>query len=410
MTTVYFSFQGHGCCYSAPQWISQEDSVLYAAHLLYVTCQDVKNSSLLWPSNLLPLVDTQMAHFAELFKNPVSSRWTCTGQKTVNEKHTHTKLGNIHFSACFKYLLFFLCHKCLTDSITFPTGATVHDSCHYYSWMTHQGVSFLKSANENHIFVYCCLFLYLKYPIGLCELNTNTSIDSPPLCPSLPSSSADQSDGSVNCMQLGDWLQHFRGKNGVSSPESLFHMNYYALYFVLNMHCVPYGTLKVIWQHFGAVVEQYTHTHRRCRAHTHTQGKAHTLISTSKLVCSVHTHIHAKSAIMHIHTHTHTLLLSPLCSHLLIHSPFIPLPPWIQKCSQVPPTQRGGTWSEYLMKKRGAAECFIKHLWRTLRIWVRWTLSWRIHLSVRHHSSTIRGRAASSASTLSLWIFNASFG
>lgn len=36
--------QGHGCCFSVPQCISQNNSPPYATHKLYVACQNVKNT------------------------------------------------------------------------------------------------------------------------------------------------------------------------------------------------------------------------------------------------------------------------------------------------------------------------------------------------------------------------------
>lgn len=79
-------------------------------------------------------------------------------------------------------------------------------------------------------------------------------------------------------MQVGDWLQRWCGKNSPSSPESLLHMNFYAWYFVLNVHCVPpRGTLKTIWQQFAAYnanihikasVHKYAHVLTHAKTHT----------------------------------------------------------------------------------------------------------------------------------------------
>lgn len=119
------------------------------------------------------------------------------------------------------------------------------------------------------------------------------------------SPSADERDGSANCMLLGDWLQHWWGKNSASSPESLFLMNYNALCFVLNMQCVPHGALKVIWQQLGV-----------CNAKV--EIKACTHMCTHTLPCS------------------HFLYF---CFFFLTHLTFSHSFLWILKCSHVPQTE-----------------------------------------------------------------------
>lgn len=126
---------------------------------------------------------------------------------------------------------------------------------HYYSWTqtvithrTHQGICFLKSANENAIYisVNCSsvLFLYLKYPSGLCEPNTNTSIDSTPLCLLFPPSSANESDGSVNCMQRGDWLQHWGGGEQPLIPWEPFPYELLCIIFCIKHALCPLWRIK----------------------------------------------------------------------------------------------------------------------------------------------------------------------
>lgn len=116
-----------------------------------------------------------------------------------------------------------------------------------------------------------------------------------------------------------------------------------------------------------SILELSSSTHR-CR-----EGKAHTLLCTSKLVCTkIYTCAYSHMCKEYHHAHTPTLFSPALCSLLLIHPTFNRSLLWIQKCSQVPPTQREEDlkWISNETKKRAAAECFIKHLWRTLRIWV----------------------------------------
>lgn len=220
-----------------------------------------------------------------------------------------------------------------------------------------------KALNDNTLSICNCskaLFLYLKCPSGVCEGNTNNSVDTPSRSLSFPHSSADESDGSVNCIQLGDWLQHWWGKNSVSSPESLFHMNYYALYFVLNMHCVPHGALKMIWQQFGAYhmnIHIKARVHKMCLIAYKQQAKPHTHAHTSKLIfsCSVFIYL----PILYISQHIF---------------PFFFI--WMQK--PFPPRIgcRGGG-----SRKDGSAENFLDHLWLTFQItvWKSTSVSITIH-------------------------------
>lgn len=137
-------------------------------------------------------------------------------------------------------------------------------------------------------------------------------------------------------MQVGDWLQRWWGKNGVSSPESLFHMNFYASYFVLNMHYVPPWHIKSDMTAVWSIQHEYTH---------------------QSLCAQIYTCAYSRR-----HTRTHTSMLSfsffpALCSHLLMHPTFPQSFLWIQKCSHIPQTQKqGGGYS--------------------LQIWVRITSVW----------------------------------
>lgn len=214
-----------------------------------------------------------------------------------------------------------------------------------------------------------------------------------------PSSSADESDGSVNYMQPGDWLQRFRGKYGFSSPESLFHMNYYTLCFVLNMHCVPYGTLKVIWQHFGAK-QQYTQC---CSQSEHLGKSTHTNMHIKAECTKIHMCLHMCKECNHAHTH----FSPPLCSLLLIH-PALLFSEY--KSAAKFPRPKQGNLKRIRNEKKELLNVSLSTYDEHFGSESGEPAAWKIHLSVRQHSSTIRGRAASSASTLGAWIFNASFG
>lgn len=184
-----------------------------------------------------------------------------------------------------------------------------------------------------------------------------TTLSTLPLSVSFPPSSAYESDGSVNCMQVGDWLQRWCGKNSPSSPESLLHMNFYAWYFVLNVHCVPpRGTLKTIWQQFAAY-----------NANIHIKA-------------SVHKYAHV---LTHAKTHTRILI-----THFLLFPLSLLIRSCILLCLIIFSEYK--TAATYLKRKGGG-------------------VSLNIHLSIHHCSSTIRGTAASSASTYRHWIFNTSF-
>lgn len=190
-----------------------------------------------------------------------------------------------------------------------------------------------------------------------------------PFCVSYPPSTADESDGGVNCMQLGDWLQRLEGESGVPTSESLFHKNYYALYFVLNIHRVPYGTLKVIWQHFGAKQHAHTHTHAVVE-HTQWDKSTHTSMSNSEHMCTnMHRGLLAcGKKCNHVHTLIHLLIFLSSLLFVLIYSFLLfseyKYEPSRQPPPPPPPTQsKRETWSKYLMEKRGVSEYFIKYLW-----------------------------------------------
>lgn len=81
--------------------------------------------------------------------------------------------------------------------------------------------------------------------------------------------------------------------------------------------------------------------------------KAHTLISTSKACV----HRDTTCVWSQAHTHTHTPILSffflPRSLFSFTHPSYsLAFLRWIQKCSQVPLTQRGATWREYLMERK----------------------------------------------------------
>lgn len=151
-------------------------------------------------------------------------------------------------------------------------------------------------------------------------------------------------------MQLGDWLQRLGGESGVPTSESLFHKNYYALYFVLNIRRVPYGTLKVIWQHFGAKQHAHTHTHAVVE-HTQWDNSTHTSISNSEHMCK------NVQSCAHPHPSSHFSFLLALCSYLLFPPLF-----WIQiraksptprpPTTTTPDSKQEGAWSKYLMEKK----------------------------------------------------------
>lgn len=73
-----------------------------------------------------------------------------------------------------------------------------------------------------------------------CELNANTAIDSLALSLSFPPPPQQMRLMEVLIVCSSGIDYSIGGGRTVSPPlRAFFHMNYYALYFLLNMHCVP---------------------------------------------------------------------------------------------------------------------------------------------------------------------------
>lgn len=143
------------------------------------------------------------------------------------------------------------------------------------------------------------MFLYLKFSV-VCVNRIQTPVLTHRLCVSLflPPQQMKLMEVLIVCSSGIDYSAG--GENRVPSPESFFHMNYYALYFVLSIQSVPYGTLKVIWQHSG-VRQQQQHTHMWStlrKSHTHMRPlRLLQSMSAQRSTCR-HAHIQAYASLI----------------------------------------------------------------------------------------------------------------
>lgn len=94
--------------------------------------------------------------------------------------------------------------------------------------MTHQGFSFLHRINKNAVYISVnsrVFFLHLKHPRGVCEVNTNITIDFLPQSPS--SSISPQSKKMLEVLIVcSSGIDYSMGREEWHVlPKSLLHIN-----------------------------------------------------------------------------------------------------------------------------------------------------------------------------------------